>query len=152
MGPYNGFSGAQRSKAQRWLNRQWATGALARPSRCVACGQTEGVIDAHAEDYSEPFAAGKTDAFHLCYVCHLMVHCGARNPRRWIEYRSLVEEGRRTFPYVRRGWLRFVREILARELDRALFVPCDPPKRRALLEIEQSQDVHRFLESNNVTD
>jgi hypothetical protein len=49
---YNGFSGCQRDRAQRWLNKEWDAGGLARSSECVACGQTEGVIQAHAEDYS----------------------------------------------------------------------------------------------------
>jgi hypothetical protein len=45
---------------------------LARPVKCCACGQEHGVIDAHAEDYSDPFAPGKTDQFPLCYRCHML--------------------------------------------------------------------------------
>jgi hypothetical protein len=78
---YNGFFGAQRDRAQRWLNREWGAGRLVRPSECVACGQTEGVIQAHAEDYSEPFRAGVTDGFHLCVICHTMVHFRSKNPK-----------------------------------------------------------------------
>lgn len=61
MNPYNGFTGDQRNRAQRWLNSQWAAGHFPRPAQCCACGQADGIIDAHAEDYSEPFRHGKTD-------------------------------------------------------------------------------------------
>jgi len=95
MKSYNGFTGAQRNKAQRWLQQQWSTGALTRPVQCSACTQTQGRIDAHAEDYSEPFAAGKTDQFHLCYTCHMAVHCRHRNREAWTRYKAMVRDGYR---------------------------------------------------------
>jgi hypothetical protein len=93
--PYNGFSGRQRSRAQTWLNRQWKSGALSRPVQCVACGQSRGIIDAHAEDYSEPFAAGKTDQYHLCFTCHMMVHCRFKYPIDWRYYAGIIRQGGR---------------------------------------------------------
>ena len=94
MKDYNGFSGKQRDRAQRWLNKEWSTDRLARPSECMACGQTEGIIDAHAEDYSEPFRASVTDEYHLCKRCHYMVHARSRNPKAWREYRAKIETSR----------------------------------------------------------
>ena len=88
MNSYNGFTPSQRVKAQNWLNKQWANGTLARPAKCCACGQTEGLIDAHAEDYSEPFEAGKTDQFHLCRKCHMHVHRRFANPQSWLRYKE----------------------------------------------------------------
>lgn len=95
MKSYNGYSGTLRDQAQRWLNAQWRAGTLVRPARCMACGQMEGPIDAHAEDYSLPFAAGKTDEFHLCFVCHMGVHCRFKNPLAWDTYRDGVRMGLR---------------------------------------------------------
>ena len=92
MNSYNGFSPSQRVKAQNWLNKKWASGTLVRPTKCCACGQTEGLIDAHAEDYSEPFEAGKTDKFHLCRKCHMQVHRRFANPRSWLSYKELVKK------------------------------------------------------------
>jgi hypothetical protein len=60
---------------------------------CCACGQDKGVIDAHAEDYSEPFAAGKTDEFHLCFTCHMILHCRFRNRSAWDRYRDAIRAG-----------------------------------------------------------
>lgn len=108
MSAYNGFSGALRAQAQRWLNAQWAAGTLARPTVCCACGQDEGVIDAHAEDYGLPFAAGKTDEFHLCFACHMAVHCRFRNPRAWDAYRRAVAKGARTAPFATRHFPLFL--------------------------------------------
>ena len=91
MNSYNGFSPSQRNKAQKWLNEQWKSGTLLRPSKCCACGKAEGIIDAHAEDYSEPFAAGKTDQYHLCRKCHLHVHRRFANPNAWIKYKESIK-------------------------------------------------------------
>jgi len=137
---HNGFSGKQRDRAQRWLNREWSAGRLARPSECVACGQTEGVIQAHAEDYSDPFRAGVTDGFHLCIVCHAAVHNRSKNPKAWRDYRATIEAGGRA-KVIRAnqnflGATRFVdRPISPDMLDWG-----SAPSRRTLLEIEQSQD------------
>jgi hypothetical protein len=39
MKAYNGFPPELRQKAQRWLNEQWRSGTLARPSVCCAAGR-----------------------------------------------------------------------------------------------------------------
>ena len=88
---YNGFSGAQRERSQRWLNKEWKEGRLPRPSECAACGKADGKIQAHAEDYSAPFRAGVTDQFHLCRTCHFKVHYRARNEKNWRDYRAKIE-------------------------------------------------------------
>lgn len=81
--PYNGFTGPERDAAQSWLRSEWKAGRLARPKRCCACGTEHGRIDAHAEDYSRPYAAGKTDEYHLCVRCHYQVHARLKRPERW---------------------------------------------------------------------
>lgn len=103
MRAYNGYSENDRRRAQAWLNRQWQTCVLARPVQCVACGQDKGIIEAHAEDYSEPFAAGKTDQFHLCFTCHLMVHCRFRHPDDWRYYKAVIRRGGRYAPVFSRN-------------------------------------------------
>lgn len=119
MKDYNGYSGAQRAKAQKWLNAEWKAGRLARPAVCSACGQDQGIIDAHAEDYSEPFAAGKTDEFHLCRVCHTQVHRRFRYPAVWVAYRAAVAKGGRKiisgFAWYTKPMRRPLDEIDARE-------------------------------------
>ncbi len=141
MKDYNGYPAKQRDKAQRWLNKHWDNGSLPRPVRCVACGQSQGVLDAHAEDYSEPFAPGKTDAFHLCFVCHMMVHCRYKNEPRWTEYRGVVETGGRPLPFFRRDWPRFQKHFLSSTILAGDLFEVGPVQLgRALLQIELSQD------------
>jgi hypothetical protein len=110
---YNGHSGAQRAKAHRWLKKQWELGTPAKPSSCSACGLRHGIIDAHAEDYSLPFAAGKTDEFHLCFACHLIVHCRVKFSLAWKSYVFGISHGaqpkefeKRNFPLFASMYLR----------------------------------------------
>ncbi len=140
MKSYNGFNGEQRVRAQSWLNAQWSSGALARPVACIACGQTAQPIDAHAEDYSEPFRKGVTDAFHLCFICHMMVHSRHRSQQAWRAYRHMVETGGRAIPVGGRRFLVFQQKFLTARIIPALFEWFDPPRRQALSEIELSQD------------
>ena len=95
---YNGFSGEQRGRAQSWLNAQWRSGAITAPLTAIACGQAAQPIDAHAEDYSEPFRKDVTDGFHLCFICHMMVHCRHRSQEAPRLYRHMVESGGRAIP------------------------------------------------------
>lgn len=136
MKAYNGFTPAQRMKAQRWLNAQWASGALVRPTVCCACGQPHGIIDAHAEDYSEPFRAGVTDAYHLCFRCHMMVHCRYRALFAWQRYKRAIATGIRYAGFKSRNFPVFA----SQHLDDDCSWPepefaGDPPMRRVLDEI-----------------
>jgi hypothetical protein len=137
---YNGFSGEQRRRAQSWLIVQWRSGAITRPLDCCACGQTTQPIDAHAEDYSEPFRKGITDGFHLCYVCHMMVHCRHLSQDAWSTYRHMVENGGRAIPVGGRNFPVFRQRFLIGDITPSLFNWFTPLKRRALREIEVSQD------------
>lgn len=111
MKAYNTFSAEQRNAAQRWLNQQWASGALTKPFKCDVCGQDEGIIDAHAEDYSTPFGE-HTDRYHLCFICHMVLHCRATNKRMWAEYQDRVESGMRYSAFHKRDWPSFQRQFL----------------------------------------
>jgi hypothetical protein len=137
---YNGFSGEQRARAQSWLNAQWRSGAIARPLDCCACGQAAQPIDAHAEDYSEPFRKDVTDGFHLCFICHMMVHCRHRSQEAWRLYRHMVESGGRAIPVGGRHFPAFQQKFLTGKITPGLFEWFDPPERQALREIELSQD------------
>src|ERR1700722_17181014 len=98
---------------------------------CCACGQAAQPIDVHAEDYSEPLRKDVTDGFHLCFICHMMVHCRHRSQEAWRLYRHMV--GGRDFPA-------FQQKFLTGKITPGLFEWFDPPERQALREIELSQD------------
>lgn len=141
MNGYNGFSSEQRRRAQAWLRRHWKLGVLERPTQCAACGQHRGIIDAHAEDYSEPFAAGKTDQFHLCFTCHMMVHCRFKNPDDWRYYKSVIKRGGRYAPVYRRD----IGGFRARHISGKHLMPDEQgrlPKLSILDEIEAVGNAH----------
>jgi hypothetical protein len=93
MKSYNGFTPTQRMKALGWLKEEWAAGRRVKGTACDACGQTEGRIDAHSEDYSAPYGdhIGK---YTFCYRCHMMIHCRFRNKDAWYQYRKDIKEGK----------------------------------------------------------
>lgn len=98
LSSYNGFPPEQRESVQRWLNQQWDAGAVPRPTTCVACGQTEGTIDAHLENYDEPLSY-----VELCVTCHMLVHMRFRHSGTWLVYRQRVAEGWQAPALTRRG-------------------------------------------------
>lgn len=132
MNSYNGFSPDQRNRADAWLKEQWRAG-LPRPSRCVICGQTQGIIDAHAEDYSEPFGPHIYE-YDLCYACHLMLHCRFRSPQAWAEYLNVILRSGLRHPALRTRNFDAIKAILngqARYTEVA--GPIDYDRREALL-------------------
>ena len=103
MKHYNGFTPQQREKSLVWQKAQILNGRYPAASQCCACGQTEGVIDYHQEDYSEPYG-DHIFKYQLCYICHMMVHCRFSAPRAWTLYRQYIEKGGRLKPFKKRDY------------------------------------------------
>jgi len=74
-------------RALRWVTAQYAAGTRPRATVCDTCGQREGVLDRHSEDYSEPFG-DHIGAYSFCFSCHMMIHCRFRNLAAWSAYRD----------------------------------------------------------------
>jgi hypothetical protein len=138
--PYNGFSPRARRAALTWLKREYAAGRRTPPTVCDACGQHEGVIDAHSEDYSTPFG-DHIGRYALCYRCHMAVHCRfGRGWRQWDVYRRLIAAGAVLRPFYTRSFGRFAAEHLvpanpSAALRRAVVRWHQPPPRLILQEI-----------------
>lgn len=109
--PYNGFSADERSRGGRWYRTELAAGRRSRPTKCDACGQTAGIIDAHSEDYSAPYGE-HIGAFGLCYRCHMMIHCRFRNPEIWKHYVREVSQGYVFQAFHTRDFQQFCAEML----------------------------------------
>lgn len=113
MNPYNDFTSAERTRALRWLNIEYAAGRRTRPTSCEVCQQTEGVIEAHSENYSFPYGP-HIGAHSLCYRCHMMIHCRFKNPKAWAAYRTQMRNGVTFAPMLSRSFPRFTSETLTR--------------------------------------
>lgn len=141
LNSYNGFPPAQRSRALAWLKREYAAGRRVRPTICDACGQTEGLVEAHSEDYSEPFG-DQTGAYGFCLTCHMMLHCRARAPEAWLTYKAAIAAGVTFEPFYTRNFPRVLVLYVHRSATPRL-TRREPPQRLVLDEIEASQDAHR---------
>ena len=56
-------------KARRLLNDALTLGQITKPSHCEDCGHKRKALEAHHEDYSEPYLVK-----WLCIPCHNTVH------------------------------------------------------------------------------
>lgn len=129
LGSYNGHSGVKREQVMRLVNRKWDSGEWVRPTWCTVCGQDEGTIHGHHEDYDKP-----DEYVPLCITCHLVLHCRFRNDLVWDQYRRWVREGWQFPPLEQRtAFGALQRGLLAgRFPDGAVKV--NPPKRATYLD------------------
>lgn len=128
---YNGFDHGQRMKGYRWLQGEYAAGRRQRPLRCDACGQTDGPVEAHSEDYSEPF--GDHIGRHgLCYRCHMAIHNRFKHPEAWAIYKRHIREGRIFHP-IGKNFPRFAAETLRRKGEDVPYLQ-RPARERTLLD------------------
>ena len=112
MNSYNGYTPQQRTKALKWFRAAQARGEKSRhPESCDICGQTEGHLEWHSEDYSEPFDLDHIGKFGLCYPCHMMIHCRFKNKEAWKVYGESIKEGFR-FRIKGRNWQDFAQFFL----------------------------------------
>lgn len=63
------FSGDYRVKQSEILRRAISIGKVKPPTACNRCGQTNGVLHTHIEDYDNPL-----EYEPLCIVCHIAHH------------------------------------------------------------------------------
>lgn len=69
---YNGFNDKQRMKGDRIIKKAVREGKVPPPTKCERCGQTEGRIDYHVEDYSPERILDNLEA--VCGRCHYYIH------------------------------------------------------------------------------
>lgn len=100
---YNGFTRRMRRRAHQWLNKQ----NRPKPLYCMACGQREGILLLHTEDYSPPFGEhiGK---YKLCYSCHNLLLLRLTLPENFRDYKNKIANGCIYLP-ITGGWGEFKR-------------------------------------------
>ena len=106
MRTYKGFTSEQRMASHRKLMKMVAAGEAPKAERCQACGQTEGIIDYHNADYSHP----SDHVVHLCFRCHMVVHCSHIDPDAAMVYWLSIGQGNRYAPFHTRNFPKFAKE------------------------------------------
>jgi len=86
MKEYNGFSSNERAKVGKIQLAAIRAGEFPKPTTCELCGNAEGQLQLHNEDYSKPF----NDAHPICRACHLALHVRFTNPQRWEKRKKFI--------------------------------------------------------------
>jgi hypothetical protein len=94
MKSYKGWSAEQRMESFRKTMKAIEDGVIPKAHTCNRCGQKEGIIQYHNEDYSDPIKYLEM----LCWRCHMMHHSKKRNPEAVANYFREVAEGKQYKP------------------------------------------------------
>ncbi len=120
MKSYKKWSAEFRKASLKHTQRAQKMGWIKYPKQCNRCGQTEGIIHTHNEDYDVTFYTLE-DVFNrfpisiepheieklksvlepLCWRCHMMHHSKRRNPKAVEGYFQQVQNGRQWPPVYR---------------------------------------------------
>jgi hypothetical protein len=95
---YNGWSGYERTKADVKLKALIAAGDLTLRMACVMCGQEQGCIQLHLEDYSRVETATP-----ICVEDHMLLHTRFTHPNRWLRRCLTAMRGEVSTPWASAG-------------------------------------------------
>lgn len=93
MREYNGFTHDQRMASLKWGKEQERLGLRSKPTKCHACGVSDGVIDWHRETYAQPLRL--EDEYPTCYRCHMAIHNRHNDNAAFVVYKALIARGYR---------------------------------------------------------
>ncbi len=102
MNDYKKWTGKEREKSLRLVNKARAMGMLPEPCECSLCGRRGVKIQEHSEDYdptldyvplmidgtatAKQVAAVKASLIPLCIRCHQWMHRKDENPEGFAKY------------------------------------------------------------------
>lgn len=102
MNSYKNWTPEQRSASLRLTNKAKEMGLIEEPKKCRICGQTEGILHLHNEDYDatleltpkmingtatqEEIEKVRNALVPICWRCHMMLHKRFKHPRSFNEY------------------------------------------------------------------
>ena len=93
MKSYNGFTPEQRMEGDRIIKQAIAEGKLEPAKECRVCGQRDGILHIHAEDYRPDKILKNCRC--LCWRCHMILHSRYRNRDAFLTYFREVREGKK---------------------------------------------------------
>lgn len=96
MKSYKGWTKEQRLASLKLTKAAIARGEIPPAKKCNRCGQTQGIIQYHNEDYSHPTKYLES----LCQRCHLVHHSARRAPEACKRYWDSIKAGKMWPPIV----------------------------------------------------
>jgi len=95
MNPYNGYTGAEREAKLKAQHAREEQGLPSRPpGPCAICDDQVAPLEAHSEDYSQPYLWGPPAEYALCKMCHVhRLHARFRNAELWEVHKAHVRRG-----------------------------------------------------------
>lgn len=108
MKSYNGFTPAERMKGDRIIKKAISEGKLEPPTECIFCGQKEGILHYHCEDYTPETIL--ENCMCMCWRCHMILHSRYRNREAFDKYIEEISNGKRYPPVYKHDF-----RILSRE-------------------------------------
>ncbi len=117
MRNYKGWSGDFRKESLKLTNAAKKMGWIENPSKCNRCGQTDGILHLHNEDYDVTYYTLK-EVFNrfpisitveeqekvnsvleqICWRCHMMHHSVRRNKQAVEKYFVEIKNGKKYPP------------------------------------------------------
>ena len=94
MNSYNAFSGREREAKLRAQHARERLGFPCHPTGpCAICGDPDAKLEAHDEDYSQPYIWEPPAQYALCHMCHSRLHARFHNPGLWEAHKAHVRRG-----------------------------------------------------------
>lgn len=90
MKSYKQWSKADRLASLKKTKAAIANGVIPEATKCNRCGQTEGIIQYHNHDYSDPIKFLES----LCWRCHMIHHSVYRSPINCARYWEEICQGK----------------------------------------------------------
>ena len=96
MNYYNGYSGSERDAKLKAQHARVSRGCPSHPQGpCAICGDRQVELEAHDEDYSQPYKWEPPAQYAVCHRCHMRLHNRFRNPEVWEAHKEHVRQGGR---------------------------------------------------------
>lgn len=105
LSEYNGFTPEERMKGDKIIKKAIADGILPdlHTIPCELCGQTKGIREYHAEDYSPDKILD--DVICVCKKCHRHIHAKNKETPYYKQYEKDIRNGKIYEPeYNKRYW------------------------------------------------
>lgn len=126
MRQYKKWTPQERAKSLRLTTKAKKLGLIKPPTQCKICGQTEGILHYHNQNYDvtlnnvpkmlngtateEELQEIKDVLLPICYRCHMILHSEHRNKKAHDRYFEEVKNGKMYPPSFKPIYFRIMKE------------------------------------------